>query len=212
MNKIDSGIYSNLDLLPKDLQGWNGNSEIFFELIKETQSKTIIEVGTWKGQSAINMALSTKKLNLKSKIYCVDTWLGATEFWTNGAHTPERNLLQKNGYPQIYYQFLSNVVHCGVQDIIFPMPNTSANAARYLKINNVKADLIYVDASHEHEDVLLDLQFYFDLLSEDGVIFGDDFYSWRGVNTAVKEFCSKNNLKFTVEKSNYWVIKKKRID
>lgn len=208
MNKIDEGIYSNVELLPLDLQGWNGNSNIFFDLINETQAKTIIEVGTWKGQSAINMALSIKKLGLKSKLYCVDTWLGATEFLTTHAHTRERNLLQKNGYPQIYYQFLSNVIHSGVQDVILPIPNTSTNAARYLKNNNISADLIYIDASHEYEDVLLDIKFYFDLLDKNGIIFGDDFHAWSGVNKAVQEFCENNKLIFKIKDNNYWVIRK----
>ena len=144
MNKIDRKIYDNLDILPEDLQGWNGKSKLFGQLIGEIRPKTIIEVGTWKGQSAINMGTSVVDLNLNTKIFCVDTWLGAVEFLTTLSHTPERNLLLKNGYPQIYYQFLSNVVHHGLEDYILPIPNTSENGFRFLKSNNIMAEIIYM--------------------------------------------------------------------
>ena len=44
MNIINSDIYNNLDLLPEDLQGWNGDSEIFNQLILEVNPKLLIEV------------------------------------------------------------------------------------------------------------------------------------------------------------------------
>ena len=48
--------------------------------------------------------------------------------------TPERNLLNKNGYPQVYFQFLSNVIHNECEDIITPIPNTSVNGAKFLNL------------------------------------------------------------------------------
>jgi hypothetical protein len=68
MNKIGNHIYDNLNLLPEDLQGWNGNDEIFEALILETNPNIIIEVGTWKGQSTITMGKTIKKHNLSSTI------------------------------------------------------------------------------------------------------------------------------------------------
>lgn len=211
VNKIDFSIYKNLELLPPDIQGWHGNSIVFENLIKKTSPNIIIEVGSWKGQSSINMANCIKKLNLQSKIYCVDTWLGALEFWSdnpeiNNKH--ERDLLQKNGYPQVYYQFLSNVVHSKVQDIILPFPSTSLIAARYFKSKNIKAELIYIDASHEEEDVYLDIKNYYPLLSENGIIFGDDA-RWSGLINAVKKFCDENNKEYYIEDEDFWIIKNK---
>lgn len=62
MNKIDKTIYENLTLLPQQLTGWNGNKPIFRELIEKIKPTTIIEVGTWKGQSAITMGKTVKEL------------------------------------------------------------------------------------------------------------------------------------------------------
>ena len=209
MNKIDNSIYKNLELLPLDLQGWNGSSPIFHTLISKINPKTIIEVGSWKGLSAITMGKSVKSLGLSdTKIHCVDTWLGAVEFWGSHANTPERNLLLKNGYPQIYYQFLSNVVHSGLEDIILPFPNTSLIAAKYFKSIGLRSQMIYIDASHDEEDVYNDLKYYFELLDNGGVIFGDDYHNWLDVQKAVKRFSDDTHLGFEVVENNFWVIYK----
>ena len=210
MNNLEN-IYTDLHILPRDEQGWNGNSIVFRDLINELKPNTIIEVGSWKGQSSINMGLCLKANGIPGKIYCVDTWLGAAEFWNELAHTPERDLLLKNGYPQIFYQFLSNVVHNNLQDIIIPFPNTSLIGAKYLKYNKITSNLIYIDASHEELDVYNDLVAYYDLLQPGGVMFGDDFHAWPGVYAAVNRFARENEFDITIQilESNFWILRKK---
>jgi hypothetical protein len=209
MNEINNTIYNNIELLPQDLGGWNGNSKIFGEFITETNPNIIIEVGSWKGQSSINMGNFVKNANMNTKIYCVDTWLGAIEFWTSGKFTAERNLRTKNGYPQIYYQFLSNVIHNNLQDIILPFPNTSENGYRYFTYNKIKAQLIYIDASHEEDDVYRDLNNYYELLDEGGIMFGDDYQKdWPGVINSVDRFGKEKNISVEIINNNFWKIKK----
>jgi hypothetical protein len=208
MNLIDKNIYNEFTLLPEDTSGWNGNSEVFVKLITEIKPKTIIEVGSWKGQSAINMGKTTKELGLGTTIHCVDTWLGAIEFWSSLKETEERNLLLRHGYPQIYYQFLSNVIHNGLQDTILPFPNTSENGFRYFRDIKLTADLIYIDASHEEEDVYKDVNNYFTLLNAGGIIFGDDYVSWIDVKKSIDRFVKEQNLTLEVLENNFWVIKK----
>jgi len=199
----DTTIYKNVDLLPLDLQGWNSNDDAFESLILKTKPSTIIEVGSWKGASAINMAQICSKHKVNAQIFCVDTWLGAVEFWTSLANTPDRNLLLKNGYPQIYYQFISNVVHTNTQDYIIPLPMTSVIACKVLEFHNIKADLIYIDGSHEYEDVLADINNYTKLLNSGGIIFGDGFGGcWTGVTKAVEESFGSD---FRVVNNNFWV-------
>jgi predicted O-methyltransferase YrrM len=199
-------IYENLELLPHNLDGWHGNSPIFRKLIEEVNPNHIIEVGAWYGQSTINMAKILKEDKRDCKITTVDTWLGALEFIDKNkkGRAGNHNLLMKNGYPQAYYQFLSNVVHNKVEDYIEPFPNTSLIGARYFAKNNIKADLIYIDASHDYEDVLLDLKAYKPLLNDGGIIFGDDYVKgWPGVIEAVdKVFPSAQ-----IVDNNFWVVR-----
>jgi len=207
MNTINEKIYESLELLPEDLQGWGGTAPIFEQLIIEVKPKIIVEVGTWKGQSAITMANAVKRHKLDTKIYCIDTWLGALEFWGSLKHTKERDLMLKNGYPQIYYQFLSNVVHNQAQDIITPFPSTSTIGYNFLKSNKVKPDLIYIDASHDEADVYLDICNYYELLDKGGILFGDDYTTWAGVKAAVNNFKKEKNVKVDVVGKS-WIIRK----
>lgn len=201
-------IYNDLELLPIDLQGWNGNSIVFRNIIDDINPKIIVEVGSWKGQSAINMATYIRDMGMSTHIYCIDTWLGAIEFWTNLKNMDGRDLLLKNGYPQIYYQFLSNVVHSGVEDYITPFPNTSTTGYLYCKYSNIIPDMIYIDASHEELDVYNDISNYYEILNNGGVIFGDDYNAWVGVGNAVRKFCQVNSLHYTILEDNFWMIKK----
>jgi predicted O-methyltransferase YrrM len=201
MNKINKKIYDDFLPIAEDSRGWNSNSNVFRDLIIRTNPSIIIEVGTWKGASAIKMGNVLKELNLNCKIYCVDTWLGALEFWTNYAHTEERDLMLKNGYPQIYYQFLSNVIHNNLQDYILPLPLPSNIAYKVLQNDNILADLVYIDASHEYEDVKSDIENYKKVLKKGGIMFGDDM-AWTGVSKAANEIFGD---KFKIIENNYWV-------
>ena len=210
MNNIGTDVYDSfVPTHPLDLQGWVGNQTIFEKLIDQQKPNVIIEVGTWKGKSSIMMANVVKRLNLNCKIYCVDTWLGAIEFWDWLSHTPERNLHLKHGYPQVYYQFLSNVVHTNNQDVIIPVPLPSNLGCKLLKRKNIQSQLIYIDASHETDDVYDDMKHYYELLSPGGIMFGDD-YSWESVRNGVNKFVSDRNYQSQLSNDGHlnWILKK----
>lgn len=195
-------------LLNKDIQGWNGTNNIFSELIDLTQPEYIIEIGTWKGQSAITMAHHIKENQYNSKIICVDTWLGAIEFMTD--EDSEHHLMISFGYPQVYYQFISNIIHEKCEDIIIPFPNTSLIGAHYFISHGIKSQLIYIDGSHSYTDVDLDINFYWKVLDEKGIIFGDD-YQCGDVKDAVDKFVNENKLDLKLqhtEKNIFWILYK----
>ncbi|MES2572206.1 MAG: CmcI family methyltransferase [Verrucomicrobiota bacterium] len=195
--------------IPLDLHGWGSQSPAFAELIREQRPRLIIEVGTWKGGSALEMARLLEEASLPAAILCIDTWLGALEFWTE-LDDPQRHgsLKLKHGYPSVYYQFLANVCHRGAQKRIVPFPQTSSIAGLWLRHYGIRADLIYLDGSHEEEDVYEDLLRYWEVLADGGVLFGDD-YSWDGVRLAVERFAREEGIgiAFLADK---WVLRKKR--
>ena len=131
--------YLGLKILPEDKQGWASDSAVFEGIITELQPKVIVEVGTWKGASAIHMAKMCLKHYDDFEIVCIDTFLGSVEHWTG-----QQDLLMKdavNGRPAIYEQFLSNVVNNGLIKYITPLPVDSINGAEILKALDVVADL-----------------------------------------------------------------------
>lgn len=183
--------------MENNVQGWNGTHKIFKDLISEIKPKTIVEIGSWKGQSTITMALACKELGLDIKIYAIDTWLGALEFYTHP--TEERNLYKKDGYPQVYYIFKENIDKFKVNDIIEPIPLPSNIGIKLIE----KADLIYIDGSHEYEDVRVDID---NALQRAGIIFGDDYGNtvFPGVKKAVDE--TPHNKE--IIDNWFWIIRK----
>jgi len=193
--KLNESIYDNLELMEEDVQGWSRDDSIFLNLFTELKPSVVVEIGSWKGYTAIKMAEAVKELKLNCKIYCIDTWLGAAEFHTNLADTKTRNLLMKNGYPQIYYQFLSNIVHRGFQNVVIPIPNSSLIGSRILRYHKIYPDFVYIDGSHEYEDVKLDINNFYNLAKKNSYILVDDYESsFVGVKKAIDEFCQRNNV------------------
>lgn len=187
------------------LWGWNGDRQIFPALIQQLKPSLIIEVGSWMGQSGVNMASSCKAMGLTdTTVICIDTWLGSKEHWR------DPNLVQhlelENGYPTFYRRFLSNVNNAEVAGFVVPVPMPSQIGASYLKDFNLQAELIYIDGSHDEKDVYDDLTAYWDLLSPGGVVFGDD-WPWDSVSNAVKAFCANAGVPYQVADIN-WIIRK----
>ena len=194
----------------EDLQGWMAKEILdVFDKLPKKKDLLMIEVGTWKGRSAISFGKHLEQFN--GQLLCIDTWLGAPEFWTKqGLQDVNRglSLKLKHGYPTVYYTFLNNVHLNNLQNTIIPFPISANEAVEVLKSYNCNADLIYIDASHEECAVYQDITNYWQLLKPGGILFGDDYQSvWPGVIKSVNRFCEENKLRVEV-KNKVWFIKK----
>jgi hypothetical protein len=209
---FDTSIYGD-SLAP----GSAPADELYKQWISLYKPNLVIEVGSFLGYSAINMAKEIKKLNLDTKIICVDTWLGSPEHYINFKETNNDVLNYTNGYPTLYHKFISNVILNNVQDIIYPFPFPSSIAFKILdklfNKHNIKADFIFIDGSHEELDVHLDLYYYYQLLSDKGVMWGDD-WGWDMVKNGVNSFLQENKLEHNfnlLENKIHWFIEKNNL-
>ena len=193
-----------------DPQGWNGDSPLFGQLVDELNPGLVVEVGSWKGMSAINLAGKMAQRRGDAQLLCVDTWLGSFDWWLDPKGSPRADMGLVNGYPRLYYQFLANIVHAGLQDVVVPFPATSTCAARVLIARGVKPDLIYIDASHEEHDVYTDMAYYWYTLRPGGVMFGDDYRAefYPGVVRAVADFTEQHGVQHEVIDGQFWLIRK----
>jgi predicted O-methyltransferase YrrM len=192
--------YENVELgdVEADLQGWRSDSYILTDAIERLRPSLILEIGTWKGRSAINMAKRCRALGLETEIVCIDTWLGCKEHWLNKDDPDHYDSLRiKNGFPGLYWTFLKNVMESGMQDLITPMPLPSDTAYYILKNMEVEADMIYIDGAHEYDSVMRDLTLYWELLKDGGVLIGDDYVGWDGVTRAANAFSRSKKMQIT---------------
>ena len=131
--------YANLTLRPPDEHGWGANAQVYAQLVNVLHPSLVVEVGVWKGRSTLQLARELKQAG-HGVVVAVDTWLGSIEFWTRleqsgrkmrAAKVEERDLRLQNGYPSVFYTFLSNVVHAAVQPHVVPCPMGSLTAALF---------------------------------------------------------------------------------
>jgi Methyltransferase domain len=190
-----------------DLQG-GPEDTVLPRVIAELRPAVTIEVGCWKGGTAVRLASLLKAQGDDAVIVCVDTWLGSVEHWAGTVPGWDIRPYLKHGFPALYHQFLANVMHSRCEDVIVPVPNTSSIAARLLARQQVVADLVYIDGSHDEDDVYQDLLHYWKLLRPGGLLVGDDWHAyWYGVICAVNRFARERDLPLQVA-GQKWLLRK----
>lgn len=180
----DHDPYAGLELLPVNEHGWNSGLAPYIDWVNELKPALVVEVGTWMGRSAINMAKHLKTMGHEFEIVCIDTFCGSVEHWDRSSFVMDL----KNGRPTIYEQFLSNVVHAGLQDVITPFPVDSRNGGLLLREFGVKADIVYIDAGHDELSVTSDLVNYSHVVRDAGILVGDDYHHPDVIKAAMKTF------------------------
>lgn len=145
------------------IPGWFAleNRRELHRLIECHQIKTVVEVGSFLGLSAVWFAHRVEH------VYCVDQW------FEPATHESENNLvgtLRRWDLPRDFFPlFRDNVMRSGVWHKITPIKGHS----RYVHGEVPTADLVYLDGSHAYADVFADIQIYIDKARV--VLCGDDY-------------------------------------
>lgn len=182
--------------LPYAITGWPNQNDDQIEM-RAPGSDVIVEVGSFLGRSVVVMA----KANPTAIFYCVDTWLGSPEIQL------DKDTTVKNGRPNYYERFLTNMIGAGIADRVFPICQTSTSAAVLLKRWGVVADMLYIDGGHNYSECYSDLIHYSYLLSDSGVIVGDDFdMGFYGVVGAAQRFAYESGMRLSVNGDGKYVL------
>ncbi|MCJ2015124.1 class I SAM-dependent methyltransferase [Methylobacterium sp. J-076] len=183
-------------LRPLDLQGWRSIHPYLEEAVTGLRPSVVVEIGTWKGASALYLARTMAERGVAGTVVAVDTWLGAVDHWADEGLFAE--LATENGFPSLYRTFLANVLREGMADRIVPLPLDSVNAAELMRLRGVTADVIHLDAGHEEASVAADLRAWWPVLRPGGLLIADDYDSlggrFPGVMRGVNAFCAEIGL------------------
>ncbi|MEE7476475.1 class I SAM-dependent methyltransferase [Methylobacterium hispanicum] len=181
------------DLRPLDLQGWRSEHAYLDEAVEQFRPGVVVEIGTWKGASALHMARIMAERGIPGTVVAVDTWLGAVDHWADAGMFAE--LATEHGFPSLYRTFLANVLREGLADRVVPLPLDSVNAAELMRLRGVGADVIHLDAGHEETSVAADLRAWWPVLRPGGLFIADDYDrlggKFPGVTRAVDDFCAE---------------------
>lgn len=122
----------------------------------------IVEIGSFKGRSTCCFGLAVKGTG--RHIYCIDTFNG------NDVDFHHRDFLA---------EFQGNIDRCGLTEQVTACRGLSHDVA---KTWDRPIDLIFIDGSHQYEDVLADFENYFPFVKPGGVVaFHDVDETWPGV-------------------------------
>jgi predicted O-methyltransferase YrrM len=144
-----------------------------------------VEVGTWKGRSAVFMAVEIINSEKKIQFDCVDTW------------TAVDTQLPKHMYKNLYQIFLKNIEP--VRHVINPVKMLSVKAAYEYEDNSL--DFVFIDASHDYKSVLADITAWYPKVKRKGIIAGHDI-DRKPVKDAVKNYLEGAEFQ---EAENCWI-------
>lgn len=142
----------------------------------------IIEIGSWLGKSTVYIARALQQKNDGSLVYAVDTFAGNL-----GKESMYEAPL--NDQETIYDRFLKNIQLAGVQKQIKALKMSSEKAAK--KKNLTTAAAIFIDGSHEYQDVKDDILRWKSRVKKQGLLILHDYHpNFPGVIQAAKETLS----------------------
>lgn len=149
--------------------GWMTDRELHWLADTASKCKTIIEVGSFRGRSTTAMAE-----NSDATIWCVDAW---------NAVQPGR-VIDDNDFMAFWRNMRP------YRGRIIPIRLEAAKAATLLREEGLRADLVFIDASHDYDSIVADIHHYRPF-AKGGIVAGHDLNpsSWPGVVRAVKELC-----------------------
>ncbi len=156
------------------ITGWTSAEDLKYLASVAKKSYHIAEIGSWQGRSTYQLATNTF-----GEVYAIDTWKGSSE---------HQGMLHEKDSDWLINEFRKNIGGLPVTE--FQM--SSIDAANLFKKELMKFDLIFIDASHDYENVKADINAWFPLLKENGIICGHDYDpGWPGVIKAVNELIPK---------------------
>lgn len=177
-----------------EIQGWSDDIHDFYETIIPSlpQEPIIAEIGTYQGRSALFLAERLHESGRGGRLLAIDP-------------SPQPSFLDH----------LSKL-HPDARAIVVPIYATSMQTANRWQTDQF--DLVFIDGSHEYDAVKADLDAWWPLVKNGGIIAGHDFGQrspycngsagfYPGVERAVREKFG-DQFNFAGDNSTVWWVRR----
>lgn len=180
----------------ENIHGWFDFQDFYSTMVNGAVSPShFVEVGSWKGKSTSYLAVEIINSGKDIKFDCVDTWEGSVEH-QEGERSEDSSVIGGN----LYNVFIENM--SPVDGYYNPVRMTSLEAAKLYEDESL--DFVFIDASHEYEDVKNDIIAWLPKVKSGGVLAGHD-YPWESVAKAVHEVLAGMDVRTN---NICWALKK----
>ncbi len=144
------------------------------------------EIGVRTGDNADRIL----RLSNPQKLYLIDSW----DFFKSEKLTDPKELSQIYNLEEWYRRVVDKYKNNKNVEIIREL---SVIASKQFEDNYF--DWVYIDAAHDYESVMEDIESWWTKVKQNGYLCGHDYEdpstkTGNGVKLAVDEFCEKNNL------------------
>lgn len=157
------------------IPGWFSFRGLYEQAVRAAPDPArFVEIGCWKGRSTAFLAVEILNSGKNIRLDCVDTWLGSQE----PKHIADKSV--QNG--TLFDEFLRNIAPVSDRIDVLRLPSVEA-AARF---EDFSLDFVMIDAAHDFQNVLADINAWWPKIKTGGTMAGDD-YLFKGVNQAVNE-------------------------
>jgi Methyltransferase domain len=172
------------------IQGWFTFPGLYKQMVDRfPEGSHFVEVGAWLGKSTSFMAVEILNSGKCIDFDVVDTWGGSNEI----------TLYTKEEKETLYKSFLQNMAP--VNNIVNPIRMHSVDAAKLYEDKSL--DFVFIDAGHEYDEIMSDLNAWYPKVKNEGIIAGHDYFflndsehGWKypGVRDAVNIFFNNKAL------------------
>lgn len=158
---------------------------------------SVVEVGVYLGFNAVAMI---EKMKI-SRLILVDP------YETNRGYDD----IQERDNIDLCDACITAHENIGENGVVSWIKMKSIDAASSL--TGTQYDYIYIDGDHRYESVSADISAWWPLVKSGGIFAGHDYHSaykpevHYGIDRAVDEFASANNLSIQTEEIDWWVVK-----
>lgn len=152
----------------------------YISFSRDISKDTVIEIGAYKGESAVLFAQRFKK------VITIDPFV---------ENYDEKDITCKIGQFDLVYSIFSETIK-PYSNIHF-IHKTSDDAVKEL-LKEPNISLVYIDGEHTYEQVTKDLINYIPLITPNGFIGGHDYFEnhWLGVKQAINEIVGTPDCRF----------------
>lgn len=160
----------------KDIPGWFQAADLYKSMVDRARGGSyFVEVGAWKGRSAAFMAVEIANSGKKIEFHVVD--------WFKGSNEAEHRADPAVKEGRLREEFEANIQSVAGMLKVHEMSSLAAAAL----FANESLDFVFIDASHDYFSVRADILAWLPKVRTGGVLAGDDYGVFPGVDRAVKE-------------------------
>lgn len=157
------------------IEGWFFHPGLYSRMVQNCRpGGVLVEIGVWKGKSLSYLCVEASRKSPDIGVVGVDTWMGSVEHQNDPSVTGGT----------LFDEFSRNISPVASNLSVMRMPSLEAVG----NFPDGSLDGVFIDGSHEYEDVRDDISAWKQKVRPGGILAGHDYiFFWPGVIRAVNE-------------------------